>query len=1193
MKRIYGRVLVKETNIGIPDLLVAVYDVDLGGAEPKQRELALHEQAAFHHALPNRLGSVLTDERGNFDLPFDETLIKHYGTDRVPDLVLAIFAPEDSDGPTEPRPLPEAKRLLHLSRAPRFNAGMVEAWIVRIAKKDLDAFAIPISASTGVAAEADVAKYATAVTRQWKVKDEIKAQLGTQLRARAKLRDIAQNKAKVVFKKLRAVSPALKGSPYLVGPDRTTEDAHAAAIDAGMKRIARHTGSLTLNLTSNDVTTLGLTTQPSGEISGSVAPERVAARMSSGNPTMDLSRVRDLQTTCRALEASKTLDAPTGTTSPDPTPTNPTPTDGSTTVTHDSAQATILDRVIGQIDELAKAGPPTGKRPTLDDLRKDLEAFRPKGGPADATAFHDFNVLQVAFKHVWAHAFDENLRSQAEAVYLEATRLADEANIEMPPFDEIEDVNALKDFLKKISLTVGTTPSTPTGDKNCIAASDAVRTAFPDAVAKWSTLSQDEQLFVSKLADEWSTADDQKKKALENTVASVLLHPTGPGGRLAGLMLELGKMMQEPYAFDVFAANTYNFGILLTYRQRWDPKDYQVGDLVATIPLAPGETRKFSKKRVIKKSRAEREAEKSIASRSTQTSDTMRAEAEIMRKASTATNFKLTSHGSFNIGIGSIDAMTEFALDQQQHSSALKKDFHEATLKAAEDFRQERSLEIDTNKSEELEETSSGEISNPNNEITVTYMFYELQRVYDVTEQIHRARPVILVAQDVPAPHEIDEAWLIANQWILSRVLLDDSLRPALDYLTSGLAGDEVGIEVLKAAWEAQANLVSKLESLVDAQLAQRTSLREYLIGLHEKEEKTKSMEMPLAAKIFTLGLAPDPADISANMLEASAKAGESRLKYVEEALADAQKKLTDASAAFNQITKDYSTALQRKFSRRVAIDQLRLHVKQNILHYMQAIWDHEPPDQRFFRLYNKKVKWFAPGEDCELVATSPPPAPSWKHAGIQAIASTRGLAMHSASMQMVHFDRVCRPAITAEERELVEIADLDNPLGYKGNYIIFPLKESCYLTTYMLSEFVDEYFGVRDPDEAGNYSIEDLERYVKCVLADTSVSESDKSKIKEWFIDMLTRARPTTDQVIVPTGQLFIEALPGAHPLLEDFKLLHRIEDVRKVKADVRHAELENLRLASRLVAGKLADPDIEKQVIVGKDVAVDVTDG
>lgn len=70
----------------------------------------------------------------------------------------------------------------------------------------------------------------------------------------------------------------------------------------------------------------------------------------------------------------------------------------------------------------------------------------------------------------------------------------------------------------------------------------------------------------------------------------------------------------------------------------------------------------------------------------------------------------------------------------------------------------------------------------------------------------------------------------------------------------------------------------------------------------------------------------------------------------------------------------------------------------------------------------------------------------------------------------------------------------------------------------------------------------------------------------------------------------MFIEALPGSHALLEDFKLLHRAEDVRKVKAEVRHSELENLRLAARLAAGEHADPDIEKVIVVDGDASVSV---
>jgi hypothetical protein len=104
------------------------------------------------------------------------------------------------------------------------------------------------------------------------------------------------------------------------------------------------------------------------------------------------------------------------------------------------------------------------------------------------------------------------------------------------------------------------------------------------------------------------------------------------------------------------------------------------------------------------------------------------------------------------------------------------------------------------------------------------------------------------------------------------------------------------------------------------------------------------------------------------------------------------------------------------------------------------------------------------------------------------------------------------------------------------------------------------------------------------------------QNELKTDLANYITAVRRSTDEIIVPTGQLFIEALPGSHPLLEDFKLLHRLEDVRKVKAEVRHAELENLPLASRVVGGQerpelLEDPDIEKKIVVenGADVIVD----
>ena len=84
-------------------------------------------------------------------------------------------------------------------------------------------------------------------------------------------------------------------------------------------------------------------------------------------------------------------------------------------------------------------------------------------------------------------------------------------------------------------------------------------------------------------------------------------NPLGGTGRLAALLEELEKKLAERYAFDVFAKDAINFGVLITYRQKWEPQTYQVGDLVKTIPLAPKEVVRYTTKTVTKRSRAQKE----------------------------------------------------------------------------------------------------------------------------------------------------------------------------------------------------------------------------------------------------------------------------------------------------------------------------------------------------------------------------------------------------------------------------------------------------------------------------------------------------------------------------------------------------------------------------------------------------------
>jgi hypothetical protein len=284
--------------------------------------------------------------------------------------------------------------------------------------------------------------------------------------------------------------------------------------------------------------------------------------------------------------------------------------------------------------------------------------------------------------------------------------------------------------------------------------------------------------------------------------------------------------------------------------------------------------------------------------------------------------------------------------------------------------------------------------------------------------------------------------------------------------------------------------------------------------------------------------------------------------------------------------TQKYADAMQKQFSRTVAIDQLRVHMKQNIFFYMQAIWSHEPPDQRFFRLYNKQVFCPRPPNTCTVPLNGK---------------VTGALGRFAISTNIW----TCPPVVNTTTVDLVEIADIDNPLGFKGNYIIFPLKETCYLTTYMLQEFIDDTYGLKDPDIFATWkemgSIDAVAASVAAQLKNLQQGSAEWQALVDAFAQFVNETQGQVDEIIIPTGQLFIEALPGSHPLLEDFMLLHRAEDVRKVKAEVRHAELENLRLASRLAAAQsdsknlplLSDPDIDKKVLIEGGASVVIPTG
>jgi hypothetical protein len=642
--------------------------------------------------------------------------------------------------------------------------------------------------------------------------------------------------------------------------------------------------------------------------------------------------------------------------------------------------------------------------------------------------------------------------------------------------------------------------------------------------------------------------------------------------RLTTLLEEIDKLLQQPYAFTVFQKRSSNFGIMVTYRQKWVPESYQVGDLVKTIPLAPRETRRYTTRQVTKKSRTTKEIENNLQARRSGADDTSRVDREIVSKAENRTNFKATADGSFGTEAWKVHATGEAGGDAAKASQDTKKDFREAVLKSAQEYKHDNRLEVETASSEEFESTTYNEITNPNDELTVTYLFYELQRTYHISEKIHRVVPVVLVANEVPRPDAIDDAWLIQHDWILRRVLLDDSFKPALDYLTTSFVGDELNLQILDNNAQAQRQVVDAVKAQVAAQ-----------VSIVEAAQRDLNTKMDVKGGLeFTEGILQtvkkvfDPFQITGATVTGTKEGMDTVANYAQEVFDRAQRekmRLLDqlglATTALQAAVDKLSAAIREHFDKVAEIDRLRVHVKENILYYMQAIWNHEPPDQRYFRVFEIKVPIVKP-KAANVPVGFNANFDRWQD-------SAKGDDTIEVPLPF--------PDIEIEWKPLVEVADLDEVLGYKGNYAIYRLKENNYLTYHMMQDYleVSDDVTIRDPDDFANYTVDELQQLATCLYQrDRDAYKRHREEIQKMIIARLMSGRPEDDRVIVPTQSLYIEALPGTHPLLEEFKLLHRALDVKKVQGEVRHVELENLRLAARALKGKDEDPDIEKKVLI-----------
>ena len=97
---------------------------------------------------------------------------------------------------------------------------------------------------------------------------------------------------------------------------------------------------------------------------------------------------------------------------------------------------------------------------------------------------------------------------------------------------------------------------------------------------------------------------------------------------------------------------------------------------------------------------------------------------------------------------------------------------------------------------------------------------------------------------------------------------------------------------------------------------------------------------------------------------------------------------------------------------------------------------------------------------------------------------------------------------MTVTTKKLVEVADLDTVLGYKGNYMIFALKENNYLTLHMMQDYLDvgDDLVCAIPTSSANYTVEEMQQLAACLLPQGpgALRRASGAEFKKMLIDRL-----------------------------------------------------------------------------------------
>ena len=213
---------------------------------------------------------------------------------------------------------------------------------------------------------------------------------------------------------------------------------------------------------------------------------------------------------------------------------------------------------------------------------------------------------------------------------------------------------------------------------------------------------------------------------------------------------------KSEYPFDIYPAGTVNVGIAKIFRQRWKTIGVQPGEIIKTIPLAPGQSEKVVTK-ITRRKKTTSSRESSIEFEISQdTTDTTKSSNDIVNEVASEEGWSISGKASY--GIGGVGWGASISGDKSGSRAANNKittaNLSEKMKKTASKMRSQSKVTVTTETESSFDETVTSEVTNTNEEVPLTLEYHMLQHLYDVYTYLQSVKNVIYIAEIVPTPKQ-------------------------------------------------------------------------------------------------------------------------------------------------------------------------------------------------------------------------------------------------------------------------------------------------------------------------------------------------------------------------------------------------------------------------------------------------------